>query len=428
MCCYELNIFGLSFGDVNGDGRIDVLSQSNGVPLTDGGRSGVNLNVMLNLGTGFGAPQIVAPFNAQNPTTSNLRSLGFYSALFADMNGDGKLDLVLGYQQPEGNNAVATLLGAGDGTFATPVVFNIGVETTFGSPLLPIVIEDVNADAKPDVILGSGVVLTGDGDGTLTAGTPLFSSAVTFPNAPPVYAVSTAPATATIPQAEGTPFSALVFLNLGSSANAVFIPHVGSSVSVSPVLTVGTHALSAKYSGDADYAPSTSGTEGITISQTKPRTVVTSSASPSYIGENVTFTAKIGPLLAGATGNVVFSDGNTTLGTVPVGDGTVTFTTSFSSAGSQTITAAYSGDSNNGSSTGSMTQEVDTPVTLGNGGPVASLTVASGQSVTTQVSVTGAAGFGGTVSFSCTGLPANAACTFSPATVTVSGTLLQLRR
>src|SRR6202000_613807 len=46
----------------------------------------------------------------------------------------------------------------------------------------------------------------------------------------------------------------------------------------------------------------------------------------------------------------------------------------------------------------------------------------AGQSVSTQVSVSGAAGFSGTVSFSCTGLPANAACAFTPATVTVSGT------
>jgi hypothetical protein len=38
------------------------------------------------------------------------------------------------------------------------------------------------------------------------------------------------------------------------------------------------------------------------------------------------------------------------------------------------------------------------------------------------VGVAGAAGFGGTVTFSCTGLPMNASCSFSPASVTVSGT------
>jgi len=52
----------------------------------------------------------------------------------------------------------------------------------------------------------------------------------------------------------------------------------------------------------------------------------------------------------------------------------------------------------------------------------ASLTVIPGQSVTTTLSVTPANGFNSPVSFSCSGLPAGAACIFSPATVTPSGT------
>ena len=36
--------------------------------------------------------------------------------------------------------------------------------------------------------------------------------------------------------------------------------------------------------------------------------------------------------------------------------------------------------------------------------------------------MTGAAGFGGMVNFSCTGLPQNATCSFAPASVTISGT------
>ena len=53
--------------------------------------------------------------------------------------------------------------------------------------------------------------------------------------------------------------------------------------------------------------------------------------------------------------------------------------------------------------------------------PIA-LTVAAGQSRTTTVSVTPVNGFASAVSFSCSGLATGASCSFSPATVTPSGT------
>ncbi|MHB8541214.1 MAG: TIGR03118 family protein [Candidatus Acidiferrales bacterium] len=50
------------------------------------------------------------------------------------------------------------------------------------------------------------------------------------------------------------------------------------------------------------------------------------------------------------------------------------------------------------------------------------LTVTRGQSVSTNLSITPSNGFNGTVSFSCSGLPGGATCSFSPATVTPAGT------
>jgi hypothetical protein len=49
------------------------------------------------------------------------------------------------------------------------------------------------------------------------------------------------------------------------------------------------------------------------------------------------------------------------------------------------------------------------------------LTVAAGSSASTQITVTPSAGFGGAVTFSCSGLPAGAACSFAPASVTPAG-------
>jgi hypothetical protein len=404
------NIFGLSFADVNGDGRIDVLSQSNAVPAGNAAEA-AGLNVMLNLETGFSAPQGI--------DTSAIADAGMVSIAFADLNGDGKQDLVFSYQANTQNNGVATLLGNGDGTFAAPVDFTIGSTLIAGSAHLPLVTEDVDADGNRDVVLGSGVLLIGKGDGTLIAGTPLFASTVAPGNAPPAYALLAAPATASIPRGETDPFFALVFVNL-SGANAVFIPNIGSGAEPTAKLMPGTYSLTAHYSGDATYAASVSNTLNLTILPIGPRVSVTSSANPSYIGEDVTLTATISGLFGAPTGSVIFSDGATALATVPVSNGVASYKASFSSPGNHTITAAYSGDATNLAASGTVTQTVDAPIALDSGDST-SLTVAAGRSVTTQVSVKGVAGFGGTVNFSCTGLPMNAACSFAPASVTVSG-------
>ena len=134
----------------------------------------------------------------------------------------------------------------------------------------------------------------------------------------------------------------------------------------------------------------------MTVAPVAPKIPATSSANPSYTGEDVTLTATISGLFGAPTGSVVFSDGSTALGTVPVSNGVAGYTGSFSTAGNHTITAAYSGDANNLAASGTLMQTVDAPVAVGAGsGGSTSLTVAAGQSVTTQVSVTGAAGFGG---------------------------------
>ena len=70
--------------------------------------------------------------------TSAVADAGIVSTAFADLNGDGKQDLVFSYQANTQNNGVATLLGNGDGTFAAPVDFTIGSTLIAGSALLAV--------------------------------------------------------------------------------------------------------------------------------------------------------------------------------------------------------------------------------------------------------------------------------------------------
>lgn len=84
------------------------------------------------------------------------------AALAADLNGDGKMDLVV---VNSGGNSVSVLLGNGDGSFLP--------QKTFATDFDPfaIVIADVNGDGIPDIITANGTaqsvsVLLGNGDGT----------------------------------------------------------------------------------------------------------------------------------------------------------------------------------------------------------------------------------------------------------------------
>jgi hypothetical protein len=189
-------------------------------------------------------------------------------------------------------------------------------------------------------------------------------------------------------------------------------------------LNAGAHTISAQYTGDANYATDTSAGVAVTVSQATSATAVTSSANPSFAGQSVTLTASVVSNGPTPTGNMIFTSGSATLGTVALNGGSAAYTTTLlTSAGTQPVTATYSGDANTQASSGTINQVINpafTPAPASGG--AATLTVKSGQTVTTPISVTGATGFSGQVALACSGLPAGAACSFTPATVAVSVT------
>src|SRR5271165_6917777 len=101
------------------------------------------------------------------------------SVAVGDLNGDGKLDLVVANFDA---GKISVLLGQGNGQFATPVDYPVGKQPAF------VLIGDVNGDGKLDVVVcneadGTISVLLGNGDGTL-------QNPVTYRTVPdPVYVV-----------------------------------------------------------------------------------------------------------------------------------------------------------------------------------------------------------------------------------------------
>jgi hypothetical protein len=121
------------------------------------------------------------------PVTYDTGGLGAGSVAVADLNGDGRLDLIVA----DGSNdsyccgEVAVLLGNGDGTFQPAAVYGTGA---YGAT--SVAVGDINGDGIPDLVVGNlcltenqhgsecegyGIVsvLLGNGDGT-------FQPAVTY--------------------------------------------------------------------------------------------------------------------------------------------------------------------------------------------------------------------------------------------------------
>ncbi|MBS1801213.1 MAG: Ig-like domain repeat protein [Acidobacteria bacterium] len=156
--------------------------------------------------------------------------------------------------------------------------------------------------------------------------------------------------TATLPNSvTGT----VTFTNGATALGTATIASGVATISTS-ILPVGSNTITANYSGDASNNTAT-GSVVQTVSKASPTSTLTSSVNPSVFGTSVTFTDT---LPSSVTGTVTFSDGTSVLGTATVNSGVATLTTSSLPVGSDTITAVYNGDSNNNTSSASLTQTV----------------------------------------------------------------------
>jgi len=147
--------------DVNGDGKPDlavVTEPSTSKPAV--------IAIMLNNGKGKFVPAVQYALSGA-PT----------SLSFADLNRDGKLDMIA----CNSRGYVSVLLGNGDGTFQTPTDYVGGCYQAIGV--------DVNGDGIPDLVLADSYlgVLLGNGDGTFqtvtyntTVGTTALIAAADF--------------------------------------------------------------------------------------------------------------------------------------------------------------------------------------------------------------------------------------------------------
>src|SRR5271157_3274504 len=394
----------VAIADVNGDGKPDlIVANSNQCPPSSCGDG----TVSVLLGNGDGT--------FQTPVSYDAGGIAAESVAVADVNGDGKPDLVV----TTFSGCVGVLLGNGDGTFQPVVTY------CFRANLYAVAVGDFNGDGKPDLVVttnssGGVFVFLNNGDGTFpsfraygTGGLP-HSVAVADVNGDGNLdlVVANAAAAGNLPNTvavllgngDGT-FQLREVLDSGGYywATAVAVADVNrdgapdimvASVSSHPnysaegVIGVllnkgnGTFYAAEKYdvvqptastmvaadlNGDGwpDLAVGGGDLGLMVLLNTAGRVPsgikMSTSGTPSFVGQPVTITAavtsKYGTIPNGEL--VTFYDGSASLGSVALAGGTAAYTTSSLSVKTHTIEATYLGDATFLPSTGKVTQVVD---------------------------------------------------------------------
>jgi hypothetical protein len=142
----------IATGDLRGIGRTDLV-----VAEADSNSVGV----FLNNGDGTFVESVIALTN-----TATCLAVG-------DFNKDGKLDIVVPFNDENSNVYIAMLPGNGNGTFGSAVTTPL---TGYGAEMFWVSSADLNGDGLPDLVLTSQLediavqVYLNNGDGTFSAG------------------------------------------------------------------------------------------------------------------------------------------------------------------------------------------------------------------------------------------------------------------
>ena len=226
-------------------------------------------------------------------------------------------------------------------------------ETTFQTSALPAgnsnIVALYNGNSSYSASIGTTVqtVIAISSATTLTSSLnpSQFGDAVTF--------------TATVTSTSGTPTGTVTFYD-GAIPIGTGLLVNGVAVFNTSLLQVGSHAMTASYGGNTNFAPSTSAplTQVVNTNISATTTVLTSSANPALVETPVTFNAQVTSTTGTPTGTVTFFDGTMSIGTSILTNGMASLTTSTLGVGNRNITAVYNGNGIFGPSTSNVVLQV----------------------------------------------------------------------
>jgi hypothetical protein len=293
--------------------------------------------------------------------------IGALSVAVADVNRDGKSDLLVGgYCGVVDNcgNLVAVLLGNGDGTFQSPTTLASG-DTSQSS----VAVGDVNGDGNPDLLVanwnsGTVGVMLGNGTGTFQ---PIvtYSAGESFTGGPTSVTASDVNGDGKLDLVASSGGMSLLLGNGDGTFQpaVIYDPPLGARIAstVEDVNGDGKPDVAVvQFQGAAGVLLNNSGAPLTTTS-------LAASVNPVAIFQTVTYTAKVTPQSGGAAnGTVVFMDGVYVAGEVALTGNQAQLSQSYTFVSTHSITAYYSGDlsKDSGSISKTLTENVRTNSTI----------------------------------------------------------------
>ena len=274
-------------------------------------------------------------------------------AVSQNIENDGNAALAIASIVATANSAIdaSTTTCSTTATLAVGSLCAVGARfkpSTVGSPVQGSITINSDSAGVPATILLSGDSLSIFPTTTTVTGSPnpaglgtavTFTATVSSPNSQPL--------TGTITFYDRTTMLGGVPQILNSAA--------GTASLTTSALALGSHSITAVYSGDSGDSTSTSTPAYLEVIKQGTTSVLSATPNPSAVYQDVTFTATVSPNNTGGTmptGDVVFSsDGNPLPGgTITLTGGVATYTTNLLGQGSHRITATYAGDASNLSS------------------------------------------------------------------------------
>ena len=184
------------------------------------------------------------------------------------------------------------------------------------------------------------------------------ASTITVVKAVPVSSVFGQPITFTatvspVAPGSGMPTGTVTFAEGTTVLGSGTLNASGQAAFSTSALGVGPHTITASYSGDGNFSPSSAETgESVRLVVQPASTITIVKAVPvsSVFGQPITFTATVSPVAPGSgvpTGTVTFVEGTTVLGSGTLdASGQASFSTSSLAVGRHVVTALYNGDDN----------------------------------------------------------------------------------
>ncbi len=405
----------IALADLNGDGILDaVFSPGTSVYAGNGD------------GTFQTTPFYTVPVSCGSSSCITAGAFGL-----GDVNGDGNPDLLLVETSSASSFFPALVLYLGDGHShftSDPNNYFVGtLNYDLPSATTPVRLNNqappLGSDNRLDLSMTVSsnssyeytVSLLNQTNPTPVKPAPLTST--TALQASPATAAPNASITLTASVLGTNPTGSVSFTANGNSLGTEALAN-GTATLQTSFANAGSYMVTATYSGDSSNTASTSVATAVTIF---PAASATTLQAPS--GGNVNGQVTLKATVSGdsPTGSVSFSAGSTSLGTATLTSGVATLQTSFAAAGSYSVTATYQGDQNNAASTSSAATIVIAAPDFSVSATPTSGTIMPGQTATFTFTVSPVGGYAGTVNFSCGTLPSQAACSFSPTSVTPSG-------